>query len=402
MDILAQYIHNLRDVNGLPFYPWLFDLLLVLTFTFHILLVNLVIGSSVILLWGRLSGNSYGLRLSRSLSRVLPISLSWAIVLGVAPLLFIQVLYDPFWYFSNVISAWWALAFLGLIALAFSLTYVYYLRGGYGGEGNPLWIFWALAVLIVVAFIIHALSLQALHPEKWLEWVVKKGRADFGGSRLYAFEVPRILHFLAASVAISGVFLMLYARYFRARPDYPAEYLNWVERTGVRIALIFSLLQAGAGLWWLLTLPREFSFFMHPLFLIGAGAGAILIVVLAMAQNNPSAYTWPVTILAFLTVFFMSYAREALRMKYLARFDYSFATYPVYPSWSSTALFLLTFLMGLIVLAYVGLVAFRAGRGQKEVGGHGFGKLAVTLSWLWIGIMVVIGLVISFKNGALP
>lgn len=58
--------------------------------------------------------------------------------------------------------------------------------------------------------------------------------------------------------------------------------------------------------------------------------------------------------------------------------------------------------MGLVILFYVGLVAFRAGRGHKEVGSHGLGKWAVTLSCLWIGIMVVIGLVISFKNGDLP
>ncbi|OAQ20418.1 hypothetical protein [Thermosulfurimonas dismutans] len=402
MDSFANYINTLRDVSGLPFYPWLFDILLVFTFTCHILLVNLVLGGSIVLLWGKLSGNPYGGRLSRSLSRVLPISLSWAIVLGVAPLLFIQVIYDPFWYFSSVISAWWTLAFLALIALAFSLFYVYYLRGGYEGQGNPLWVFLALAALSTVAVIIHALSLQAVHPERWSEWVVKGGRVNFSGSGLYAFELPRILHFILASVAIIGIFLMLYARYFRARPDYPSEYLAWVERTGARTAFVFSLLQAGAGIWWFLTLPRTFHFYIHPLFLIGAGFGITLIVVLALAQARPSAYTWPVTILAFLTVFFMSYAREALRMKYLHRAGYSFADYPVHPSWSSTALFLLTFVMGLVILFYVGLVAFRAGRGHKEVGSHGLGKLAVTLSCLWIGIMVVIGLVISFKNGALP
>lgn len=75
MDSFANYINTLRDVSGLPFYPWLFDILLVFTFTCHILLVNLVLGGSIVLLWGKLSGNPYGVRLSRSLSRVLPISL---------------------------------------------------------------------------------------------------------------------------------------------------------------------------------------------------------------------------------------------------------------------------------------------------------------------------------------
>ncbi len=56
MHFLASYIQQLRDVSGLPFYPWLFDFLLVLTFTLHILAINLVVGGTLVLLWGRLFG----------------------------------------------------------------------------------------------------------------------------------------------------------------------------------------------------------------------------------------------------------------------------------------------------------------------------------------------------------
>ena len=402
MQPLALYFQQLRDVSGLPFYPWLFDFLLVLTFTLHILAVNLVLGGTLVLLWGRLFGGPYGLRLSRSLSRALPITLSWVIVLGVAPLLFIQVLYDPFWYFSNVISAWWALAFLALIALSFSLLYLYYLRGGYEGAGNPLWPLVALLSLLFVAVIIHALSLQALHPEKWPEWAVKGGTEYQSGGKLFALSLPRLLHFLFASLAATGVFLLFYARYFRPRADYDPDYLSWAARTGARLALIFSLLQAAVGIWWLLSLPAEFRFYTHPLFLLGAGFGLLFILYLLSVRQDPEPHTGRIGALFAATVFFMSYAREALRMKYLSRAGYSFASYPVHPSWSSTALFLLTFLMGLVILSYVGLVAYRAGRGQKEVGAHGWGRLSVFLSWLWILVMVIIGLVLSFKNGALP
>ncbi|MBX6422736.1 hypothetical protein [Thermosulfurimonas sp. F29] len=402
MESLAPYVLHLRDLSGLPFYPWLFEFLLVLTLALHLLVVNLVLGSTMFLLWGRLFGGSFGLRLSRSLSRVLPISLSWAIVLGVAPLLFIQVIYDPFWYFSNVISAWWALAFLGLIALAFSLAYLYYLRGGYEGAGNPLWILLALMALLLVAAIIHALSLQAVHPEKWPEWTAESRGLFETGGRLHAFSLPRYLHFILASVAVTGIFLMLYARYFEVRKDFDPSYLAWVGRIGVRTALVFSLLQAGAGLWWLGSLPAEFRFYTQPLFLLAALSALLLILLLFVARRDPARHSLRVAVVAGLTVFLMSYAREVLRMKYLSRAGYRFSDYPVNPSWSSTALFFLSFLMGLLILGYVGLVAYRAGRGQREVGAHGWGKLAVALCWIWIGIMVTLGLIISFKNGVLP
>ncbi len=402
MSDLELYLHQLRDPSGLPFYPWFFDFLLVLTFAAHILLVNLVLGGTVLLLWGRLSGSSYASRLSRSLSRALPISVSWAVVLGVAPLLFIQVLYDPFWYFSSVISAWWTLIFLAAIVLAFVSLYAYYLRGGYQENGNPWWIGLALVTLLLAALIIHALSIQALHPEKWSLWAIQGGGAFQKGTGLWGFHLPRILHFFSASLTITGIFLLLYARYFRDRSDYPEDYLLWVEKLGIRLALTFSLLQVLTGLWWLFSLPGEFHFYRHPLFLLGAGTGLLFLAVLFRSRHHPRRSLSLIGGLTFLTVFFMSYAREALRMKYLSRFGYSFQDYPLHISWGSTFLFLGTFLMGLVILSYVGLVAFRSGRGHREVGYERLGKLAVSLCWLWILSVVVLGLVISYRNGVLP
>lgn len=94
----------------------------------------------------------------------------------------------------------------------------------------------------------------------------------------------------------------------------------------------------------------------------------------------------------------MSLAREVLRMSYFRGVGYTFADYPVNLSLGSLVLFLLTFLMGLIVLYYTALVAYRAGKGIKEVGAQGLGKFSVILMWLWIVIMVVLGVYISLKN----
>jgi hypothetical protein len=133
---IGTYLNVMRDPAGLPSPAIIFDFFLVLTFALHILLVNLVIGSALLILYGRFSSNPNAKLLSQSLSRLLVNSLSWAIVLGVAPLLFVQVIYDPFWYTANTMSAWWALGFLAFIALAFILAYVFYLGGGYEGKST--------------------------------------------------------------------------------------------------------------------------------------------------------------------------------------------------------------------------------------------------------------------------
>ena len=108
-------IQTLQDPMGVPFYPVVFQGLSILTFALHILFVNLVLGGALIAAWGYFSSDQRWQKLSRMLAKVTTINISIAIVLGVAPLLFVQVIYDPFWYTSNLLSAWWAMLFLAAL-----------------------------------------------------------------------------------------------------------------------------------------------------------------------------------------------------------------------------------------------------------------------------------------------
>lgn len=140
-----SFLNSMRDVAGVPFYPVVFQILMVLTFALHIIFVNLVIGGTALAIWGRLKGSDYSLRLSKAFARANTIFTSLAIVLGVAPLLFVQVIYDPFWYTAGNLSAWWTLLFLVTIAAAFSFAYLFYL--GKGKNGGSL--FWAIFELYI-------------------------------------------------------------------------------------------------------------------------------------------------------------------------------------------------------------------------------------------------------------
>lgn len=54
------------------------------------------------------------------------ISVSLLIVLGVAPLLFTQVIYDPNWYTINTLSGLWVVIFIYCLLVAYSIFYWYY------------------------------------------------------------------------------------------------------------------------------------------------------------------------------------------------------------------------------------------------------------------------------------
>lgn len=402
---VGQYVQMMRDPAGLPFYPVVFQLLMVLTFALHILFVNFVVGGMLVALWGRVSGNPHGLRLSKAMARASTVNLSIAIVLAVAPLLFVQVIYDPFWYTANTISAVWAMGFLVAVSLAFYALYLFYLGGKRPGrDGNPFWLLVALVSAGVAGYIIHSLTMEQLQALQWKGLVVKGLRVDATGTVLAGFSLPRILHFLLPSVAITGVYIMLYAWYFQGREDYPRDYIQFCGGLGSRLAIWATVGQAAVGVWWLLTLPGRLHFLSNPFFLVGAAAGLCLLGLLIAARSNPVAWAPRLMLMAFVAVFLMSYAREALRMAYVAGIGYSIFDYKVHPDWGSTLLFFLTFLAGLVVLAYPTVVAYHAGRSTKPLESdpaEGLGRAAYGLTILWFVVVAGLGIVISLKNGTL-
>jgi len=392
----------LQDPMGIPFYPVVFQVLMVLTFALHIMFVNFTLGTSFLSVYGYLKGGENWGRLSRSLAKAAPINISMAMLLGVAPLLFVQVVYDPFWYVSNMLSAAWVIGFIFIMMLGYSLTYVFYLKRDSSGGGLAIFGIIAFALFLLSGIIMHALGYQLLHPEKWLGWYVSGNSVDTSGTSLHAFQLPRFLHFIIPSFAMTGIFLMLYAWYFKNRTDIDKGYLDWVSRTGAKMAFTFTALQAVIGFWWLFSLPGEFNFFTNPFFLIGAALGIVLLFFLYNAQKDPVKYAVPGILGAFLTIFGMSYARESLRMKYLGRFDYSIFNYKLNIDWGSTALFLSTFVMGLVIIGYLLSVAFKSGRVTGEYAAtpsmNRWGRISIALLLAWIGVVAGLGVVISIRN----
>ncbi len=370
MTEMANILNSMRDPMGVPFYPWIFQALMVLTFALHILFVNLVVGGVSVAMYGHLKGEPDWKRLSATLARASTVNLSLAIVLGVAPLLFVQVIYDPFWYFSNVLSGWWAMGFLLFICIAFLSLYVFYLKrgdtlGGYGLFGAI-----ALVMLALTAITISALTVQSLHPESWKSWYLAGRQMNTAGTGLHALSIPRLLHFIVPSFAITGIFMMLYSWYFHPRRDIDSDYLGWVGKVGARLALYFTLLQVVVGVWWLFSVPRDLGFLYNPAFMGGAALGLVTLVILFAAQKDPQRFALPSALVAFVAVLGMSIAREALRMAYLGKFNYSIYTYKLSLDWGSTALFFATFVMGLVVISYPIIVAFKLGRGVDVTGGE--------------------------------
>ncbi len=362
MDINVA-VQALRDPFGVPFYPWVFQLLMVLTFALHILFVNLAIGGLGMAVYAHYKGDDYYRKLSKSLAKVSTISLSSAIVLGVAPLLFVQVIYDPFWYVANLLSAWWAMAFLLLITLGFLSTYVFYLKRHKNPQGFGTFGILALIFILAAGAVMSILSVQALAPKQWLDWYTAAGRIATTGTGLYKFELGRFTHFIVPGFINIGIFLMIYAWYFQPRADLDKAYLKWLAKVGAKIAKVATMIEVVIGFWWLIKIPSSLGFMRNPFLWIGAVLGLLLLAGLMKFEDNPEKAAVPLAFFSFIAILAMCVSREVLRMVYVGAFNYSIYDYPLNVDWGSTVLFFGTFVMGLIVMAYPLILVFKLGRG---------------------------------------
>jgi hypothetical protein len=363
MDINVA-VQALRDPFGVPFYPWVFQLLMVLTFALHILFVNLAVGGIGMAVYAHFKGDDFYRKLSHSLAKVGTISLSSAIVLGVAPLLFVQVIYDPFWYVSNLLSAWWAIGFLLLITLSFLSHYVFYLKRHKNPQGFGIFGVMAFGFIVFAGAVMSVLSVQAMVPGQWLEWYSANGQIATSGTGLYKFELGRFIHYIIPGFINIGIFLMLYAWYFQPLADFDKTYLKWVGKIGAKVAKVATMIQVVIGFWWLMTIPSSLGFMSNPFLWIGAVLGLLLLAGLMKFEGDPVRVAVPLAFLSFVAILGMSISREVLRMVYVGAFNYSIYDYPLNVDWGSTVLFLGTFVMGLVVMAYPLVLVFKLGRGE--------------------------------------
>ena len=96
---------NLPAYEALPAPLWIITALHLLTFTLHFVAMNFVVGSLLFLLFGRMEGGTTH-PVARKLIKLLPSAMAATVTLGVAPLLFLQLVYPGAVYSASIASGW--------------------------------------------------------------------------------------------------------------------------------------------------------------------------------------------------------------------------------------------------------------------------------------------------------
>jgi hypothetical protein len=363
------------DPLPLPAPGWLLWFLLMLTFLLHLLAMNLVLGGSILggvsELLARKGGRTDHERLVAWLSKAMPVAVAATITLGVAPLLFVQVLYGRLFFSSSVIMAWPWLAVVPLLILAYYGVYLRAFKGESLGGSAPLVGWLAALIFVVIGFLYSNNMSMMLRPGVLLGKYLEDDRGftlNLDDPTLF----PRYLHFLLGAVAVAGMVVVVLGLLNRRRD---AEHAAWAIRYGSLWFAVTTALNMAVGIWWLVALPRETMMrFMggngFATALLGLGILLSLAVLLHMAMAAASARparlaTSGAALLALLLVV-MVLTRDQVRRGALEAAGFEPVAW-VAPQWGPILVFLALLVSA---LGAVGWMVRALARGTEGAGGE--------------------------------
>ncbi len=330
-----------------------FQFFLLLTFPLHLFFMNAMIGSSVVAIYAHLKGDDESKNLAYELAKVIPLLIALAVNFGVAPLLFVQVLYGHLIYSSSVLMGVFWILIVPLLLIAYYAIYWYDFKFASLGRAGILVLSFGYLLLLIIGFFFSNNMTLMLQPEFWGAYL-----ENSSGTLLNSQDAvlwPRYLHFMVGGSAVGGLFVALYGR-FIARRD-PALG-DRATATGLKLFLVLTLVQIAVGVWFLITLPRE-----HMLLFMGQNGLATVCFLIALLLVLMALFTafkkrvYLTTVITAVLVYFMVFMRDFLRGGYL-KDVFSMDMLQVLPEYSPMIFFVVNLVIGLILIAWMVRAAF--------------------------------------------
>ncbi|MFO0973378.1 MAG: hypothetical protein U1A27_08085 [Phycisphaerae bacterium] len=314
------------DEFGLPGPVWLFRALLLVTFAAHVVFMNFALGAGVLIpaIWrlGRRGDRPEAIELALCLTGAWPIAVSFTITSGVAVLLFTQVLYGHVFYTANILMGWRWLALVAYLVVGFYAVYGLKraLHRQHVAVGMALCVL-ALACFLSAAHAFNNNAILSLRPGLWRD-IATGQRHPYASDPMW---VPRYLHTIIGSLAVSGLWMVALGRGSRSLGDAARRLAG---SAGLRVTLWATVAQVLSGAWLLAALdgatraslfsftePRGIAWFL------AAAAGIVTIGVLLRAVERPQeprSFWLPAGLIAAVLLG-MSAGREQIRVETLSK-----------------------------------------------------------------------------------
>ena len=324
---------NLPNYEFLSAPIQLVTVLHLVTLSLHFLAMNLLLGGICIVLVAALRKRWDDPTLVK-FTRVFPVAMAATITLGIAPLLFLQLVYHRQVYAAAVVSGWFWLLVPAAALMAYYAVYRASGRGAQTGKLSVAALLVALVGLLYVSLVYSAVFSMAerpqlihkLYAQNQSGWVWNPATGDY---------LLRWLHMIVGALTVGGYWIGALGK------DAPAAY-----QTGKRFFVTGLVLAAITGSAYLMTVPALLQ--TRAIGVLGVG---ILLTLGSLHLFFKKSFCAS-GVLLLGSVLTMVYARHMVRLLRLAD-SYRPDSMQIAPQWGPFLLFLVYFVVVLAVLAWM-------------------------------------------------
>ncbi len=361
------------DRFGVPGNVNLINFLFVLTFGLHFIFMNLTVGGVFVNVLSHIMGkdeNNMFFKLKQIMPTINGVTLSFTITFGIAPLLFIQVIYGHLFYTVTILMAYIYVTFFIVLLIPYIFLYSQKLLKKHFSS-NVLTIFGiiTLVALFFVMLIFVAVSMAMLHPEQWMFMHEEmKGIAFIVSDKSFIHRY----HYMIFSSIIGGGIMVMLIGWFKSFKDNDENYLKF-QTFGGKVVVIFSVIQVIFGYltyksldiliksdFNLYTKVGGYVFMVSVLLTI---ASAVLLIIF-----KKKILTIITTLLYILSIYGFAVFRDGLRHTYLRPYFKPFNkdVLTQSPDYGSMIFFFIVFIAGLFVIGYMIKIAMTLKPIEKE------------------------------------
>jgi cytochrome bd-type quinol oxidase subunit 2 len=354
------------QLEPLPAPFWFIQLFKVLGFTLHMVPMHLWYAGLVVAAGLYAFGGQHARRCGSRLAGQLPVLVALGINFGIVPLLFLQLGYAKAFYPATILMAWPWLAIIALLIPAYYGVYLYASGLRDGGPGMmPLRRAsgWTAAVLFLAIGFLFANGLSLMtNVGAWRDlWEAHSVGGAATGTAMNTGDAtlwPRWLLMFGLALGTTAVWAVVDAAWLGRHES--AEYKHWARQFALRTAFLGAGWATIAGSWYVLTWSAEVRSEMF-------GLPTILLTLLtAVSPCYAAALLWfwrkreigPREVAAVAGVQFVTLALNAISRQIVQNVElgarlFHPADRPGQFDWGPLALFLITFLIGAAVVAWI-------------------------------------------------
>ena len=260
-------MHALAAAPAVPAPLWLVDILHPLTLVLHFVAMNVLVAAAFVLATAR-SGER---EIQRVAAGLLPSSFSMTVTLGVAPLLFLQLIHGERFYASSIHMAWPWIAVLFVLMGGYYAAYAVGGRLDKGREASLALRALPLVALLVFSFVLTANVALSEHPAAMAAMGTPGWNLGIGDTNV----ILRWSHELVGAVALGS--LVFFVRGAFRRP-HDADMAATFDRRGLAVLLGATVVAVLLGVGQLLVRPSDVG---------GARAGASLVMGILLGLLLP-------------------------------------------------------------------------------------------------------------------